>query len=657
MTNHEQEFENSTDRKQEAGGMETRNKDAPIRYHDYRNEKGDNLARKEIHHRNGELRAVWFKYVEGEYKLKLDGMSVPLYHFPDVLATNKGDLIFLVEGEKDADTLKKMGFIATTTPHGPKWFGGFTQYLKDREVVIIPDVDDEGKRFALEAAESIAPVAASLKVVDLLDYYPALKESSDISDVVEMLDPASASDLIIRMVTETQEFRKEKLPSWILNETERYSNPRRTVDEVELARALKREHNLLYIKNQFYNLDGCLSEDEIRKLIYEKIASYIRYGIGNQERSIMAALKDECFIEGFLENPWEIECNNNCIRVAKKKPLVVQEKKISSNRLAVNYNPDAENPAAWKRFLSQLLYEEDIGTLQEFLGYCLLSTNIAQKCLNIFGRGREGKSTIGVICAAIFGETMISDQIGRISDDRFVIPQLENKKIFYDDDLDTKILRDTGLFKSLVSSEIPIQAERKGVDRYPAKIYTKFLICGNTPLASCFDKTDSFYRRLIIIRCKSVERPEEQDDRFLSQKLLREKEGIFLWMLEGLQRLVDNDFHFTISERSKMLLKQAIEDDINIISFLRDKEYLSYALDSKEYIKDLLTLYRIWCKRNGEIPLADRTFLDYLKQNQNRIGIKYVENMKKSNFDRTLRGYQGIAITQEGQSALIIGQQ
>lgn len=66
-------------------------------------------------------------------------------------------------------------------------------------------------------------------------------------------------------------------------------------------------------------------------------------------------------------------------------------------------------------------------------------------------------------------------------------------------------------------------------------------------------KALSEYRRLlglwkIELAPKSPE--DRVDDPFLADKLVEEKEGILLWMLEGLKRLISNQYHFTISQRA-----------------------------------------------------------------------------------------------------------
>ena len=48
------------------------------------------------------------------------------------------------------------------------------------------------------------------------------------------------------------------------------------------------------------------------------------------------------------------------------------KKVFCNNRLSVSYNPAAPKPLRWLQFLSELLEEDDILTLQEYLGYCLI---------------------------------------------------------------------------------------------------------------------------------------------------------------------------------------------------------------------------------------------------------------------------------------------
>jgi len=101
-----------------------------------------------------------------------------LYNLPE-LVKRKDETIYIVEGEPDVDRLHKEGLLATTNSHGPgQWRNEYSETLKDRNVVIIPDNDDEGRRHAKQVAKALAEKARSVKIVGL----PNLPEHGDVSD-------------------------------------------------------------------------------------------------------------------------------------------------------------------------------------------------------------------------------------------------------------------------------------------------------------------------------------------------------------------------------------------------------------------------------------------------------------------------------------------
>lgn len=105
------------------------------------------------------------------------------YNLKDVVrATSVGEPLFLVEGEKDAETLIGQGKVGTCTPHGAgswgraeyaKWFKGAAS------VTIIPDYDTPGLGYAMDAYDSIAAEDIPVRV-----FLPP-EEGLDYTDVVE----------------------------------------------------------------------------------------------------------------------------------------------------------------------------------------------------------------------------------------------------------------------------------------------------------------------------------------------------------------------------------------------------------------------------------------------------------------------------------------
>ena len=122
-------------------------------------------------------------------------------------------------------------------------------------------------------------------------------------------------------------------------------------------------------------------------------------------------------------------------------------------RLPVAYNPDAPTPTRWLAFLDGLLYPEDIPTLQEYIGYCLIPSNKGQRMIVIKGNGGEGKSQIGAVLSALFGSNMKDGSIGKISENRFARADLEHILLCVDDDMRMEALRQTNYVKSIVTAQ------------------------------------------------------------------------------------------------------------------------------------------------------------------------------------------------------------
>ena len=118
---------------------------------------------------------------KGGHVYSLQGIEPVLYRLPEItLAINEGIPVFLVEGEKDADNLVKLGFEATTCPMGAgKWCRSYTEALKDALVLICPDKDAVGWKHGLDVADGIYLMTECVKII----WLPGT--GKDISDWIE----------------------------------------------------------------------------------------------------------------------------------------------------------------------------------------------------------------------------------------------------------------------------------------------------------------------------------------------------------------------------------------------------------------------------------------------------------------------------------------
>ena len=96
------------------------------------------------------------------------GLRQVLYRLPEVL---EAPIVFLVEGEKDAETLRAHGFVATTNAGGCKapWLRQYTEALRGREVILIPDNDPPGLKRVADIARTLRGKVRRLVILQLED--------------------------------------------------------------------------------------------------------------------------------------------------------------------------------------------------------------------------------------------------------------------------------------------------------------------------------------------------------------------------------------------------------------------------------------------------------------------------------------------------------
>lgn len=125
------------------------------------------------------------------------------------------NIIAVVEGEKDADNLHKLGYDAVSGSDGAgpgKWRKEYTEQLQGKNVTIFQDNDDVGRAYALETAAALHGVARSVRLLDLSTVWPEIPEHGDVSDMIQELGDDRASELLAKLERETPEWEPEKEP-------------------------------------------------------------------------------------------------------------------------------------------------------------------------------------------------------------------------------------------------------------------------------------------------------------------------------------------------------------------------------------------------------------------------------------------------------------
>lgn len=260
--------------------------------------------------------------------------------------------------------------------------------------------------------------------------------------------------------------------------------------------------------------------------------------------------------------------------------------------------------------------------------------------LLMIGKGGEGKSRIGRVLRALLGDNMNTGSIQKLENDRFHRSDQEGKLLFLDDDMRMEALPSTNNIKSIVTMEDKIELEQKGKQSRQGYLHVRIICLGNGSLKSLHDQSYGFYRRQVIITTKDRP-PDRVDDCYLGDKLRAEAEGIALWCLEGLKRLRENGFRFSISRRASENLRELMENENNIIPFLQSTGYVRFEKETYSSSKKLYHAYCRWCTDNLEKPRAENTFKRYLNENAARLGLIQDKNLP-GEAGKTVRGFRGI---------------
>ena len=179
--------------------------------YEYRDDGEHLLAVKDRYYKDGDKQQYWrYQDKTGKWFYGIGDAIIPLYKHECI-----GNPVYLVEGEKDVDTMIAGGLHAVTNPNGAgEWKDRYTEQLRGYDVCIIPDNDDTGRKHAETAANALHGVAASVKLADLSELWPEIPKKGDVTDYVEWCRSIGRSEAnIFKSIEVMRENTPEFVPS------------------------------------------------------------------------------------------------------------------------------------------------------------------------------------------------------------------------------------------------------------------------------------------------------------------------------------------------------------------------------------------------------------------------------------------------------------
>ena len=405
--------------------------------------------------------------------------------------------------------------------------------------------------------------------------------------------------------------------------------------------SLAEANELISVDRMLYSPDGYVSDMAMRK---EISGSLVQAGwtdvLDTPVSHVLNSIKDTYHREKLPVDKNVIPFANGDLHIGKDIWEFRQgEKKQGAYRLSVDYI-DSDTPMPWfTKWVNDVFEKDDITTLQELLGYCLVPVTTAQEAFILVGEAGVGKSVLTYLLGEIFGNAYQELSIKELAQNRFYTSLVENKLVIYDDDLHTEAISETGIFKKLVTANQEITAERKYEQPHKFLPYCTIIANSNDMIKTLYDDSDGFYRRLHPLHVKN-KNPGRKNISNMAQLVAEEKDAIVRWALKGLIRVMRNNYKISWSQRSYDYMSSEKSKGLHFPDFMETV----FENDPNATIttEEIGIIYKQWCRQNAIQEVSIRRLQNWIGNNLEVLNITKTQIGKKR-----LKGYSGIKIRPE----------
>lgn len=582
-----------------------------------------------------------------------------LYNLPNLMkAVKDKEIVYIVEGEKDADNLILRGLVATTTSIGAtkgdlgkKWPSRFNKYFKGANVVLLPDNDAPGRAFMEHIAEQIKDLANSVKIVEL----PNLDEKGDVTDwledgndIYDLLDLTKRTDEFVqykgniiydfnwsdvgnaeRLISIYGKDIKFNVNSgkwyvwngvnWELDKTFKIENLYRRV-----LRKFQKEISNINIQNDEQATNK--QKEKAKAFILRNEADGKIKSALNQVKTFQGVNFTDSDKDDYLLNTPKSTINLRDLSQKKhdRKDVITQ---------CTNYSFNIENTNCpnWIDFLNTIFLgdEEIIRYVQKAVGYSLTGDTTEQCLFMLWGGGSNGKSTfvrvlediMGSYVVNINGESLMEGRGGNPDTPRGDLAALKNKRIAIASELQEGQVFNEPLLKNLTVGDT-IKVRFMFQEQFDLINKAKLWIMTNKkPTVKGNDY--GIWRRWRLIPFKHRFDDKEKNPNFYEEKLKPELEAILLWAITGYKMWKEEGLSTPLE------ISEAVEDykmDMDQIArFIEDKCEVGEGLECRA--GDLYKEYKDWCVDEGE---------NYVMSN-----CKFARDLKEKGFEKGKRDKNG----------------
>lgn len=317
------------------------------------------------------------------------------------------------------------------------------------------------------------------------------------------------------------------------------------------------------------------------------------------------------------EFPLIINFRNGMFNLEKDEYLPHNAGVFTLNQMNCVYNPEATC-----KYVDTLLDNVSCNNaairnlLEELLGYILIGDCRFQKSFILLGEGANGKSVfLDMIVNWLGAENCSSLALEDLSD-RFRPSQLVGKIVNIGDDSGADLLKNTAIFKKLVTGD-PITLEFKHGQPFSYANRAKMIFSANN-LPPSSDKSNGFMRRMTIIPFNAKFLPGNDDyDPLINEKVSSEeaKSYILNIAIKAAKRLLKNK-QFTIPQAVKNELDKYEIANNNVLSYIMEVPPIVDKDVTKTYAN-----YCLFCVKNNTSPYKVNKFVEEILRHDESLTI------------------------------------
>lgn len=373
------------------------------------------------------------------------------------------------------------------------------------------------------------------------------------------------------------------------------------------------------------DMNGAYLKTEIRKRIYPELVKSTT--IDRVFRLFLSEAELQITTQDLNRYPqhW-INFRNGFYDPIAQKMIPHDPKYRAINQIPHDYDPEAElTGEEVERWLDLIVPQpDDREMLLQYIGYSMTRDTRFQKMLILLGLGGSGKSTLIRMDEKIIGSENISNISLKELSQRFASYGLLGKLLNSCADLEVSALEDTSVIKKVLGED-SLRAEAKGKDAISFKNYAKLIFSTNELPLVLSEKTNGFYRRLLILNMNN--QPEHKRADYL-EILSREIDYLIKLAVRALEKAYQQGY-ITESAGSREAVQSLRNDSDTVEAWLSEECYRVQGVRVERSI--LYQKYDSFCFSSGRTSLSRNSFYRAMR-------VKDIKEVKSNG----LRYFEGV---------------